>query len=52
MPQDIFAASLGLPEAECSVFSRRTTGLSLVQVLVRRSSVVPLKANPMARGWR
>lgn len=40
-----------LPEAEYFGFCRSTVGLSLGQVLVRKSSAVPLKANPKAREW-
>ena len=45
----MLAAYLGLPEAEYSGFFRSTVGLSLVQVLVRKSSAVPLKATPKVR---
>lgn len=51
IPKDMFAVSLGLLEPEQSVFSRSTVGPSLGQVLVSKSSVLPLKASPKARGW-
>lgn len=46
MPKVLFAASLGLPGAEHSDFSGSIVGPSLVQVLVRKSSMVPLKETP------
>lgn len=45
----MFAAYLLLPEAEHLDFPRSTVSPSLVQVLVRKSSVVSLRANPKAR---
>lgn len=48
----MFATYLGLPEAKHSDFSRSAVGPSLVQVLVRKSNAVPLRANPKIREWR